>query len=229
MIQSTGKLVEAEVEMADFKIVISDPEAPKQEIMEKVKVVGDPEIEAGEKVKEGFELPVIKANPVLAEKIKAVYNVVTIRMKKPDSGEKITITGRIVADEKIPENEVHVNAELLVNKAGTNEIEGLIFRARAWQIRINDERTRRLIGLRIGDVFPGELIGLKNTSLIIRGGTDNSGFPMRPDIMGGVKKKILLSGRPGFHPKERGERRRKMVRGNTITEDIVQINTVIKY
>ena len=47
--------------------------------------------------------------------------------------------------------------------------------------------------------------------------------------MGGVKKRVLLSGPPGFHPKEKGERRRKMIRGNTITEDIVQINTVIVY
>ncbi len=215
--------------MADFKIVISDPEAPKQEVIVKVKIVGDPEIEMSEKVKEGFELPVIKVNPSLAEKLKAKHGIITLRMKKPDSGEKVKITGRVINDENTPENEVHVSAELLVNKTGTNELEGEAFRARAWQVRINDERTRRLIGLRIGDTFPGDLIGLKNVQLQIKGGTDNSGFPMRPDIMGGVKKRVLLSGPPGFHPKEKGERRRKMVRGNTITEDIVQINTVIRY
>ncbi len=215
--------------MADFKIVISDPEAPKQEVIVKVKIVGDPEIELSEKVKEGFELPVIKAHPSLVEKLKAKHGVITLRMRKPDSGEKVKITGSIVNDENILENEVHVSAELLVNKTGTNELEGEAFRARAWQVRINDERTRRLIGLKIGDTFPGDLIGLKNVQLQIKGGTDNSGFPMRPDIMGGVKKRVLLSGPPGFHPREKGERRRKMVRGNTITEDIVQINTVIKY
>ncbi len=215
--------------MADFKIVISDPEAPKQEVIVKVKIVGDPEIELSEKVKEGFELPVIKTHPSLVEKLKAKHGVITLRMRKPDSGEKVKITGSIVNDENIPENEVHVSAELLVNKTGTNELEGEAFRARAWQVRINDERTRRLIGLKIGDTFPGDLIGLKNVQLQIKGGTDNSGFPMRPDIMGGVKKRVLLSGPPGFHPREKGERRRKMVRGNTITEDIVQINTVIKY
>jgi small subunit ribosomal protein S6e len=37
----------------------------------------------------------------------------------------------------------------------------------------------------------------------------------------------LLSGPPGFHPRKKGERRRKTVRGNTISEDIVQINTKI--
>ncbi len=215
--------------MPDFKIVISDPEAPKKEVIAKVKVVGDAEIEHSEKHKEGFELPIIKMNSKLLEKINAIHGVVTIRMKKPDSGEKIKITGKVVVDDNIPENEVHVNMELLVNKTGTNELEGEVFRARAWQIRINDDRTKRLIGLKIGDTFDGELVGLKNVKLQIRGGTDYSGFPMRPDIMGGVKKRVLLSGPPGFHPREKGERRRKMVRGNTITEDIVQINTMIIY
>jgi small subunit ribosomal protein S6e len=37
---------------------------------------------------------------------------------------------------------------------------------------------------------------------------------------------VLLSQGPGFRPKEDGERRRKLIRGDTISEDIVQINTV---
>lgn len=215
--------------MADFKIVISDPQAPKEETVVKVKVVGDPEIKFDEKVKEGFELPILKMNSKTAEKIKAVHGVATIRMYKPGTKDKVKITGKIIVDDNIPENEVRVNAEQLVNATGTNELEGELFRARAWQIRINDDRTKLLIGLKIGDEFDGSIVGLKNVKLKIRGGSDNSGFPMRPDVMGGVKKRVLLSGPPGFHPREKGERRRKMIRGNTITEDIVQINTVIKY
>ncbi|ABN69931.1 SSU ribosomal protein S6E [Staphylothermus marinus F1] len=215
--------------MADFKIVISDPQAPKEETVVKVKVVGDPEIKFDENVKEGFELPILKMNSKTAEKIKAVHGVATIRMYKPGTKDKVKITGKIIVDDNIPENEVRVNAEQLVNATGTNELEGELFRARAWQIRINDDRTKLLIGLKIGDEFDGSIVGLKNVKLKIRGGSDNSGFPMRPDVMGGVKKRVLLSGPPGFHPREKGERRRKMIRGNTITEDIVQINTVIKY
>lgn len=215
--------------MADFKIVVSDPQAPKEEVIVKIKVVGDPEIPFNEKIKEGFELPILKMNSRTAEKIKAVHGVATIRMYKPGTRDKVKITGKIIVDDNIPENEVRVNAEQLVNATGTNELEGELFRARAWQIRINDERTKMLIGLKIGDEFDGSIIGLKNVKLVIRGGSDNSGFPMRPDVMGGVKKRVLLSGPPGFHPREKGERRRKMIRGNTITEDIVQINTMIKY
>lgn len=215
--------------MADFKIVVSDPEAPKKEKILKVKVVGDPEVEHTDKHKEGFELPIIRANKKIVEELEAIHGVVTIRLYKPETKDKVKITGKLVIDDNIPENEVHINAEQLINSVGTNEIEGEIFRARAWQIRINDERTKRLIGLKIGDTFNGSIIGLKNVKLKITGGSDNSGFPMRPDIMGGVKKRVLLSSPPGFHPREKGERRRKMVRGNTITEDIVQINTKIVY
>jgi small subunit ribosomal protein S6e len=117
----------------------------------------------------------------------------------------------------------------LIDLTGTHELEGEIFRAPAWQIRINDERINAFLGLKIGDEVSGEILGLKGVKLVITGGSDISGFPMRPDIPGPVKKRALLSGPPGFHPKEDGERRRKMVRGNTIAHDIVQINTKIKY
>jgi len=94
---------------------------------------------------------------------------------------------------------------------------------------VKGDAAYRLIGLKIGDIIDGSVISdeLKGKKLQIRGGSDSSGFPMRPDIPGGVKKRVLLSGPPGFHPREKGERRRKMVRGNTITEDIVQINVKI--
>jgi small subunit ribosomal protein S6e len=99
---------------------------------------------------------------------------------------------------------------------------------------ISDPRTRRayqiekdasfLYGKKIGDRFDGSLIGLPGYILEITGGTDKDGFPMRPDLEGTVRKRILLSSGPGYRPKRKGVRRRKMVRGNTIAEDIAQIN-----
>jgi small subunit ribosomal protein S6e len=50
---------------------------------------------------------------------------------------------------------------------------------------------------------------------------------MRPDVHGGVRRNIILSGGVGFNPKSGGERRRKTVRGNVITDEIVQVNTKI--
>jgi len=95
------------------------------------------------------------------------------------------------------------------------------------QIELKDERTRALLGKKIGDVIDGELIGQSGVKLQITGGSDYAGFPMRPDIEGAVKKYILIGKGIGFHPKRPGERRRRLVRGNTINEDIVQINMKI--
>ncbi|MEM3584733.1 MAG: 30S ribosomal protein S6e [Nitrososphaerales archaeon] len=91
---------------------------------------------------------------------------------------------------------------------------------------IKDPQAKALIGLKIGDEIDASVFGIKGR-IKITGGSDRSGFPMRSDIMGGVKKYVLLSKGVGFKPKNKGERRRKLVRGNTITEDIYQINAVI--
>jgi len=214
--------------MADFKIVVSDPEAAKTAQPIKVKIVGV-DLPYDNEIKEGFKLPTVKINKSLHDKIKPKYGIVTLRIYKPEANEKVNIRAKVEVDDNVPDGEAHISAALLVDKIGSNEAEGEIFRAKAWQIRINDERTKSLIGLKIGDVFDGSIIGLKGVKLKITGGSDYSGFPMRPDIHGGVKKRVLLSGPPGFHPREKGERRRKTIRGNTITEDIVQINTAIVY
>jgi small subunit ribosomal protein S6e len=116
-----------------------------------------------------------------------------------------------------------VPADLLMEKVGELEAEAEAFQAKAWQLVLDEAKARTFIGLKIGDKVDASIIGLKG-ELVITGGSDSSGFPMRPDIHGGVKVKVLLSGPPGFKPRKKGERRRKTVRGNTITPDIVQIN-----
>ena len=87
--------------------------------------------------------------------------------------------------------------------------------------------TSALIGKKIGDIIDGSILGLDGYKLMITGGSDKCGFPMRPDIPGTGVKKVLLSKGPGYRPKEKGVRKRKSVRGNTISEDIVQVNTKI--
>jgi small subunit ribosomal protein S6e len=94
-------------------------------------------------------------------------------------------------------------------------------------VELEDARAVPLIGRRIGDVLDGAVVGLSGHKVMITGGTDSSGFPMRPDIHGGIKARVLLGGGVGYRPKEKNVRRRKTVRGNTITEDIVQINMKI--
>ncbi len=80
------------------------------------------------------------------------------------------------------------------------------------------------LGRKLGETLDGSVIGLGSELLLITGGSDKDGFPLRSNVRGGAKKSVLLSGETGFNPRVRGERRRKLVRGNTITEDVMQIN-----
>lgn len=50
---------------------------------------------------------------------------------------------------------------------------------------------------------------------------------MKKDVSGTRRIKSLLSGGVGYKPIGKGVKRRKTVRGNTIAEDIVQVNTVV--
>lgn len=101
---------------------------------------------------------------------------------------------------------------------------------KSYQVELKEPESRKLIGMKIGDKIDGGLLGLPGYELQITGGSDKDGFPMRPDVAGMGRKKVLLSNPPGFRPKKEGERRRKYVRGNQISEAIVQVNTkIVKY
>ncbi|MEM2098741.1 MAG: 30S ribosomal protein S6e [Candidatus Bathyarchaeia archaeon] len=94
-------------------------------------------------------------------------------------------------------------------------------------VELEGARTTPLIGRKIGEVIDGAVIDLPAHKVQITGGSDKAGVPMRPSVHGGVRRKVVLSGGVGFNPRREGERRRKTVRGNVITDDIVQINTKI--
>ncbi len=182
--------------------------------------------------KEKRKLPIAKINPELAKKLELdpKLNVLTVRIwKNKAAKEKVNITFKVQLDNNIPVNEIHCSANLMFEKIGEAEAKAEAFRAKAWQMTVKGDKASRLIGLKIGDTFEGSIVDLPGVILKITGGTDNSGFPMRPDLPGPAKRRILLSGPPGFHPREKGERRRKTVRGNMISDEIVQINTVIVY
>ncbi|RLG21163.1 30S ribosomal protein S6e [Methanosarcinales archaeon] len=98
---------------------------------------------------------------------------------------------------------------------------------RAYQITVSGAKADTLIGKRIGDEFSGDVVGLSGYILKITGGTDKDGFPMRPDLSGPQRRKILVSGGVGYKPKKKGVRRRKTFRGNEISADIVQVNVVV--
>jgi len=94
---------------------------------------------------------------------------------------------------------------------------------------VEPEETRAapLIGRRIGEVIDGSVVDLQGHKVQIMGGSDKDGFPMRRDVHGGVRRRVILSGGIGFNPQNEGERRRKTVRGNVITDEVVQLNMKI--
>jgi small subunit ribosomal protein S6e len=102
---------------------------------------------------------------------------------------------------------------------------------RAYQKVVSGANANKLIGKQIGDVINGTLVDLPpDYELQITGGSDKDGFPMRPDLPGSGRRRLLLSGGVGYNPPEKGVRKRKTVRGRVISADIVQINMkVVKH
>ena len=91
-------------------------------------------------------------------------------------------------------------------------------------MELEDTQAVPLVGRKLGEVIDGAAVKLSGYKLKITGGSDKDGFPMRPNIHGGVRVGAILSEGVGFHPSEHGERKRKTLRGNVITDAIVQIN-----
>jgi small subunit ribosomal protein S6e len=102
-----------------------------------------------------------------------------------------------------------------------------------------DQTACPIIGKKIGETFTADFLGLEGYVLKITGGSDKDGIPMRPDIEGPVKKSLILTKGIGFSGKLRGRKKKrkakpregirkmKLVRGNTISADTMQVNCTI--
>ena len=88
-------------------------------------------------------------------------------------------------------------------------------------------KEANIVGKKIGDELDGNLVGAAGYTLQLTGGSDGSGFPMRENVYGAVKKSILSTEGQGFHQSHKGERKRVIVRGNTYSADIVQVNAKV--
>lgn len=92
------------------------------------------------------------------------------------------------------------------------------------KVELEDNRMGPLVGRRIGEVIDGTVADLAGHQLQLTGGTDKDGIPMRPDVHGSAKSRIILSGGVGYKPKRKGERRRVVVRGNTVSVETTFLN-----
>lgn len=89
------------------------------------------------------------------------------------------------------------------------------------------EENSQIIGTEIGETFSGGIIGLDGYTLEVTGGSDKQGFPMRKSIEGVERTQILLNEGTGIREDGNGVRRRKSVRGNTVSGEIQQLNTKV--
>ena len=94
-------------------------------------------------------------------------------------------------------------------------------------VELEETRATPFIGRRLGEIIDGSVVDLPAHKVQLMGGSDRDGVPMRGNVHGGVRRAVVLSGGAGFTPKKKGERRRKTVRGSTITDEIAQINMKI--
>ena len=92
------------------------------------------------------------------------------------------------------------------------------------RVEIEDAQLRPFVGTRIGQIIEGSLAGMQGYKLKFTGGTDKDGVPMRPDVHGSARARIVLSGGVGYKPTDKGMQKRKVVRGNTISAETAFLN-----
>lgn len=101
---------------------------------------------------------------------------------------------------------------------------------KSYNVAVTGHHANSLIGVSIGEVVDGVFVGLPEYKLQITGGSDKNGTPMRGDLPGNKRVKLLLSDGLGFHEVYHGERKRVAIRGKTISDAIVQVNMkVVEY
>jgi small subunit ribosomal protein S6e len=121
-------------------------------------------------------------------------------------------------------------------------------KGRSFSVEITGSNFNHFLGKKIGDSVEGMFVGegdssLNGYKLQITGGSDKTGRPMRSELEGGNVKSILITASTGYKGKRyvkknskiyrykyNGLRRRRNLRGNTISTETRQLNLkVLEY
>ncbi len=94
----------------------------------------------------------------------------------------------------------------------------------SYQRKVDGQHANRLIGKKIGEEVDGIFVGLPGYKLKVTGGSDIDGFPMKKSIPGTARKKVIGSDGIGFRSQSGGVKRKKSMRGNTVSDNINQLN-----
>lgn len=98
---------------------------------------------------------------------------------------------------------------------------------KAYNVDVTGPKVNKFIGKPIGSEIDGDSAGLAGYTLVITGGSDKDGVPMRRDLPGQPRRKVLVAGGTGYHAKSEGMRKRKLLRGNELSADLVQVNAKV--
>ncbi len=98
---------------------------------------------------------------------------------------------------------------------------------KSYNTEVEKSKEAFLIGKKMGEVVDGGFANLPGFKLKIKGGSDKDGFPMRADIPGQAKTTALIGSGTGVHVRFKGEKRKKVVVGNTISARTMQVNAEI--
>jgi len=98
---------------------------------------------------------------------------------------------------------------------------------KSYGLELPKDKESSFIGKKIGDKVEGGAVGAEGYELAITGGSDLSGFPMRGDVTGPRRAKVVLTSGTGYRRSEHGRREARIVRGNIISDQIVQINAKV--
>ncbi len=98
---------------------------------------------------------------------------------------------------------------------------------KAHNIELDETKAKVLLGRKVGEKVSGKELGLTGYEMKITGGSDRDGTPIRRDVHGSGRTRALLGQGQGYRQKEKGIIKRKLVRGNMVTGDIVQVNAVV--
>jgi len=80
-------------------------------------------------------------------------------------------------------------------------------------ILVSGHHANSLIGKKINDEVDGIFVSLPGYKLQITGGTDKNGFPMRKDLPGTTRRRLLLSESLGLNQKIPGYEKRSLYGG----------------
>jgi small subunit ribosomal protein S6e len=89
--------------------------------------------------------------------------------------------------------------------------------AKSYKQVVKEPEAAVLVGLKVGDKVKGEHVGLPGYEFIISGGSDKTGVPMHKGVIGADRGKMIKR-------LKNGNAIRKTIMGNTISENVVQIN-----